>query len=97
MQEDMIWDAVAGGYITEEQAEQFRRSGNKLTPEIRQALKEDGWEFGPHIFSIHRCPGCDSQEPTDKSRASMIDEIAYLLGDDTDGFISLSEDFGLWE
>ena len=63
-----------------------------------EELADDGWKFGSSRLVVLNCPCCRSarrRQADADERASIVQELADLLGDDEDGLASTLEDFDL--
>lgn len=89
LRHDAIWDAVDD--IGEKACESFN---GKLTPKIRKAMQDQGWEFGSTTMNVKRCPCCEEGDTLDADRSALADAAEDVLGDDIDGIASTLEDFG---
>lgn len=84
------WDYIRWDLITDiRSAKNF--DGN-LTDEIKEELKEHGWEFGNNLAHIIRCEACPEGETAHTTRTMLADAMSDILGDDIDGFIAEMED-----
>ena len=84
---EAVWDAVDD--LGEEACQNF---GGKLTPRIKAALKDHGWEFGMTVCNVKRCPCCPDDAEIDADRAAMANAVEEIMGDDLDGIISTMDD-----
>ena len=100
MTHDLIWE-VAEEPLAQLYKELLCQGKNPLRdkevgPQFKEALKEDGWELvGDSVLAFARCPCCPKDMETDKEKAGVRAELAYLLGDDEDGLQVMMEDFDL--
>lgn len=89
----LLSDAIyESGLLSDELCEAFTGA---LDATYRGALESDGWQFADnHVFKFIRCPACISNRHFRNAghRVETRRLLADLMGDDTDGFISLAED-----
>ncbi len=100
LRHDAIWDAISAGHlwsdIIGDDAQVMmaklreRWPEQKLTDEVRAAMKLVGWEFGGIILVINHCPCCkDNQpKPANEEAQAKAKAVEQLLGDDLDGAAS---------
>lgn len=65
-------------------------SDRQLSEHYRKLFQANGWEFGPSVLNIRRCPCCPAETATDIDHAA--EAIGELLGDDLDGLACELED-----
>ena len=93
-----LWhDAIYETDLTPEAAKAWGRLSpkKKLSRLFRDKFREAGYEFGPSILVVMRCPACPKGAKPDPEKAAIKIELANLLGDDEDGLAAKLEDFGL--
>jgi len=90
-------DAIYDTGLTIEQAKAWGRlpSQQRLSDHFRKEFAAAGYEFGPSIMVLLRCPACPKGAKPDPEKAIIKAELAHLLGDDEDGLAATLEDFGL--
>jgi hypothetical protein len=90
-------DAIYETDLTTEQAKAWRQLSPKkrLSQHFRGKFAAAGYEFGPSILILLRCPACPKSAKPDPEKAAIKAELANLLGDDEDGLAATLEDFGL--
>lgn len=66
----------------------------------RKANGDNSWNYDK-MYKLFREKGCgavfggNSCKPSGTERSKILGELAEMMGDDSDGYISLVEDFGL--
>jgi hypothetical protein len=90
-------DAIYETGLTTDQAKAWERLPPKqrLSDHFRKQFATVGYEFGPSIMVLLRCPACPKGAKPDPEKAIIKAELAHLLGDDEDGLAATLEDFGL--
>ena len=98
------WDAC---YLQQEliteialRADEMRRwwrqpPTQRLTPAIRQALQNAGWEFGASVLDVRHCPACPAGARPHPDRVFFKAALTELLEDDEDGLAACLEDYEL--
>lgn len=90
-------DAIHETGLLPEQAKAWEQlpAKKRLSDYFRKEFAAVGYEFGPSILILLRCPCCPKGAKPDSEKAAIKTELANLLGDDEDGLASTLEDFGL--
>jgi hypothetical protein len=79
-----------------ELSEEERRTWNGiLSPRVRAAFQEAGYEFGSSVYSVTRCPCCEAGMRLNEDHHEKVETIHDLLGDDFDGIQAEMEDLDL--
>ena len=90
-------DAIYETDLAHEEAQAWGKCSPKerLSRRFREKFREAGYEFGPSILVVMRCPCCPKGAKPDPDKAALKTELAGLLGDDEDVLAATLEDFTL--
>jgi hypothetical protein len=92
LRHDAIYDIADS-----EEAEAWEKltARGRLSDSYRARFNEAGWQFGPSILDVRRCPACPKDAKPDPEKVAMKTAIVEALGNDEDGIASTFEDYGL--
>jgi len=90
-------DAIYETGLNPEQAKAWEKlpPQKRLSDYFRKEFVAAGYQFGPSIMVLVRCPCCPKGAKPDPEKTIIKSEIANLLGGDEDGIAATFEDFGL--
>ena len=90
-------DAIYETGLTSDQAKAWDRlpPQKRLSDHFRKEFAAAGYQFGPSLMVLLRCPSCPKAAKPDPEKTIIKAEIANLLDGDDDGIAAAFEDFGL--
>ena len=91
-----LWqDAIYETGISEEEANAWKHSRDRLSDHYRTLFRAAGWEFGRTVINVIRCPCCPTGAQPNIERVETKAALEELMGDDEDGLASTFEDYRL--
>lgn len=90
-------DAIYETDLTSDQAKAWDRlpPQKRLSDHFRKEFAAAGYQFGPSLMVLLRCPSCPKAAKPDPEKTIIKAEIANLLDGDDDGIAAAFEDLGL--
>ncbi|MBK8092222.1 MAG: hypothetical protein IPK32_09670 [Verrucomicrobiaceae bacterium] len=90
-------DAIYETVLPEDEAYEWGRLPRKerLSPRYRAAFQEAGYQFGPTVMHLIRCPGCPDDARANEGRTAIKHAIEEMLDDDLDAIAATFNDHQL--